>query len=108
MLAYTKRLLPGSAGLLALLLAAAPPRAQEVKGPPANPHVRFGMPAPAKADPKSREAYLIERPQYVLSYNARTLTPKWVCWRPRKEDIGQASRAPFQPDPDLPRSFPHV
>ena len=61
--------------LFVLLLAAAPPGAQE-----ANRNVRFGMPAPDKADPESREAYLIARPQYVLSYNARTKTPNWVCW----------------------------
>jgi endonuclease G len=102
MLARLKYLLPS---LLALLLATSLPAAQEPAG---NPNVRFGMPAPAKASAESREAYLIERPQYVLSYNARTRTPNWVCWRLRKEDIGQASRAPFQPDPGLPRGFPHV
>jgi hypothetical protein len=37
--------------LLVLLLAAAPLGAQEP-----NRNVRFGMPAPAKADPGSREA----------------------------------------------------
>jgi endonuclease G len=61
------------------------------------------MPAPAKASPESREAYLIDRPQYVLSYNAKTRTPNWVCWRLRKEDIGNAARGPFQPDPLLPK-----
>jgi hypothetical protein len=68
-LARLKYLLPA---LLALLPAASPPAAQE---PGINPNARFGMPAPAKASPESREAYLIERTQYVLSYNARTRTP---------------------------------
>jgi endonuclease G len=68
-----------------------------------NPNVRFGMPAPAKADPKSREAFLIERPQYILSYNAKTRTPNWVCWRLWKVDIGKSARAAFEPDPDLPK-----
>jgi hypothetical protein len=50
---------------LLLLLAIAPAPAQE-----ANPNTRFGMPAAAKANPVfSREAFLISRPQYVLSYN---------------------------------------
>ena len=49
--------------LAALILAASPLAAQE---PKANPNVRFGLPAPAKADPASREAYLIDRPQFVL------------------------------------------
>jgi endonuclease G len=66
------------------------------------------MPAPAEAKASSREAYLIERPQYVLSYNAKTKTPNWVSWRLRKEDIGSAARAAFQPDPDLPKGFPKV
>jgi endonuclease G len=71
--------------LLALLLSAAPAIAQE-----ANPNIRFGMPAQAKADPiLSREAFLIARPQYVLSYNAKARTPNWVCWRLRADDIGQ-------------------
>jgi hypothetical protein len=61
--------------LLVLLLAAAPLGAQE-----ANRNVRFGMPGPANTDPKNREACLIERPQYVLSYNADKKTPNWVCW----------------------------
>src|SRR3954471_5344037 len=93
--------------LLALLLAALPLAAQ---GP--NPNVRFGLPSPAKPDPRQREDYLIERPQYVLSYNAEKRTPNWVSWRLRKGDIGTAARAPFEPDPDLPRGMakvtPHV
>jgi endonuclease G len=94
------RLLPA---LAALVWAATPLPAQQ-----ANPNVRFGMPAPAKADAASREAYLIERPQYVLSYNAQTRTPNWVSWRLRAEDIGNAQRGPFEPDPLLPRGFAHV
>jgi endonuclease G len=75
---------------------------------PANPNVRFGQPAPAKADPESRQAYLLDRPQYVLSYNAETRTPNWVCWRLRASDIGNAPRLPFEPDPDLPRGIARV
>jgi endonuclease G len=54
-----------AAPLLALLLAA-PLATQE-----ANRNVRFGLPGPAKAEPSSREAYLIARPQYVLSFIRR-------------------------------------
>jgi endonuclease G, mitochondrial len=87
-----------TAALAASLVSACVP----VQGP--NPNVRFGMPAPAKDDPElSRNAFLISRPQYVLSYNAKTRTPNWVCWRLRKEDIGTAPRSPFEPDPALPR-----
>jgi hypothetical protein len=34
---------------------------------PPSRNVRFGLPSAAKADAR-REVYLIERPQYVLSY----------------------------------------
>jgi endonuclease G len=70
--------------------------------------VRFGLPSPAKADPKQREDYLIERPQYTLSYNAETRRPNWVSWRLHKADIGKAERGPFEPDPLLPRGFTKV
>jgi hypothetical protein len=57
-----------------------------------NPNIRFGMPAPAKADPEtSREAFLIARAQYTLSYNAKTRTPKCACWRLLEVDIGNAA-----------------
>jgi endonuclease G len=71
--------------LLTVLLAAVSAMAQEP-----NPNIRFGMPGPAKADPESREALLISRPQYVLSYNAKTRTPNCVAWQLREDDIGLA------------------
>jgi endonuclease G len=95
------RLLPA---LAALVWAATPLAAQQA----ANPNLRFGMPAPATAETSNREAYLIERPQYVLSYNGQTRTPNWVCWRLRAEDIGNAPRGAFEPDPLLPRGFARV
>jgi endonuclease G, mitochondrial len=75
----------------------------------ANRNVRFGKPAEAKADPESRNAYLIERPQYVLSYNDSTKNPNWVCWNLNKGDLGKAQRnLRFVPDPDLPAGFDRV
>jgi endonuclease G len=89
--------------LLVLLLAVTPLAAQEP-----SPNVRFGMPSPARADSKQRDGYLIERPQYSLSYNAGTHTPNWVSWRLRQADIGKAERGPFEPDPLLPKGFAAV
>src|SRR3954470_23704646 len=93
--------------LLALLGDVAP-----LRSPEPNPNVRFGLPSPARPDPRQREDFLIARPQYVLSYNAEKRTPNWVSWRLVKGDSGEAARAPFEPDPDLPRGFarvtPHV
>jgi endonuclease G len=73
-----------------------------------NRNVRFGLPSPAKADPKQRGDYLIVRPQYVLSYNAEKRTPNWVCWELKKSDIGTTPRSPFEPDPDLPKGMARV
>jgi endonuclease G, mitochondrial len=73
-----------------------------------NRNIRFGMPSPAKADNAQREDYLIERPQYVLSYNAKTRTPNWVSWCLHKDDIGKSKRGAFEPDPLLPNGFPKV
>lgn len=73
----------------------------------ANRNVRFGM--PAKADTVNKDAYLIDRPQYVLSYNNSKGTANWACWNVNKGDIGDTPRAVgFRPDPELPPSFFHV
>src|SRR5260370_34698368 len=88
--------------LVALLLAF-PLMAQEP-----NRNVRFGLPSPAKADPKQREDFLIQRPQYVLSYNAKTRGPNWASWCLQNDDIGKATRGPFSPVPLLPTGFTNV
>ena len=63
---------------LLLLLALLPISVSASSQAPAEPqkkllqnrNVRFGMPGEAKADAKqSKDAYLIDRPQYVISYN---------------------------------------
>ncbi len=82
--------------------------AQEAVHEDPRANVRFGMPSPVRADPSDRDAYLIERPQYVLSYNAHKRTPNWVSWRLNKGDIGHAARAAFEPDPLLPKGFAKV
>lgn len=86
-----------------------PPGQQPAPGSTlANRNVRFGMPADAKADEQHRNAYLIDRPQYVLSYNDSTKNPNWVCWNITATDIGKATRGAFEPDPDLPKGFAKV
>jgi endonuclease G len=71
-------------------------------------NVRFGMPTRAKADTAQSEDYLIERPQYSLSYNAKKHTPNWVAWCLRKDDIGKSMRGAFEPDPLLPKGFARI
>jgi endonuclease G len=89
----------------------APPAAISPTAPTAttaNHNVRFGMPAVAFTDPKHPENYLIDRPQYVLSYNNKTKTPNWVCWNLTKADIGKTERGAFEPDTSLPTGFDQV
>jgi endonuclease G len=94
------------AGLLSLFATVVP--AQDKAGQDAKRNVRLGMPTEAKADPTQREDYLIVRPQYTLSYNARSRCPNWVSWRLVKADIGNAARAAFEPDPQLPQGFVRI
>ena len=74
-----------------------------------SPNVRFGMPSAAKDDPKQRDDYLIERPQYTLSYNDKTHCPNWVAWAScAGPTSARHSRVPFEPDPLLPKGFARV
>jgi endonuclease G len=73
----------------------------------ANRNVRFGLPAPT--DPANKDAYPIERDQYVLSYSDAKGIPNWVCWNLTASDIGSTKRLQhFDPDPDLPGGFHRV
>jgi endonuclease G len=104
--------------LLLSLFLILPVACQEAKRPPnepgngapvaelTNPNVRFGL--PAHADHADHTAYLIERPQYVLSYNGKKHDPNWVCWRLTHADIGKAVRGAFVPDLDLPPGIAKV
>lgn len=68
----------------------------------------LGNPSGATPDPANAENYLIQRPQYAVSYNAPAGRPNWVSWRVGRENLGSVSRGQFQPDPDLPASFPRI
>lgn len=83
----------------------APPGEQQTL---ANRNIRFGMPADAKPEPANKDAYLVERPQYVLSYNDAKKIPNWVCWNLSHADIGKTARSAFTEDPDLPPGFKRV
>jgi endonuclease G len=102
------------AGIVALVSSRTKPEPapQQPGGEPgqtlANRNVRFGMPADAKHDPAHKDAYLIERDQYVLSYNDSKKIPNWVCWNLTAADIGHTERSQFTEDPDLPAGFHRI
>ena len=72
------------------------------------PHLRWGNPSGAKKDGSDRNNYLMEKPYFALSYDDAKGTPNWVSWRVVKEDLGDAKRFPFVPDPDLPPGFKRI
>ena len=88
--------------------ALAPAQPPKPDAPPKNRNARWGLPGPAKADPQSKDTYLIDRPQYVLSYSDKKKTANWVAWNLVKADIGRVARGAFEEDPDLPKGFARV
>lgn len=96
-------LLLALAAFLALPADAQPPK------PLPNRNVRYGMPGEAKADAEnSKDAFLIERPQYVLSYSDKRKSANWVAWQLVAKDVGKVARGSFEEDPDLPKGFQRV
>lgn len=69
-------------------------------------HVLLGVPR----DESSQDDILIERAQYVLSYNPRTKCANWVAWNQSAWWYGTVPRhrGPFLPDPLLPPQYAPV
>lgn len=74
-----------------------------------NTPLYWGNPSDASSAPSpvaSPENFLMEKPQFTLSYNDTTHNPNWVAWHLCHADLGDADRANnFRPDPELPASF---
>jgi endonuclease G len=68
----------------------------------------LGNPDNASADGKNREHYLIQRPQYALSYNDKLRFPNWVAWHLNAGDVGTVARGQFVPDTFLPSGFTRI
>jgi endonuclease G, mitochondrial len=68
-----------------------------------NPNLTMGNPSHAKTDPNN---YLLEKPQYVISYNNRRHIPNWSSWQLNKDWLGDVPRNNnFRPDESLPKGF---
>ena len=70
-------------------------------------HLALGNPSDATAaDPTN---YLLQRPEYALSYNRTTNTANWVSWHLSQRWKGDAKRTSgFSPDAALPAGFYRV
>ena len=64
---------------------------------------KLGNPTFARSSENThRENYLIEKPQYTLSYNDATKGPNWVSWQLNKSWLGNTTR----PSDTVPPGYP--
>ena len=64
---------------------------------------KLGNPTFARSSENThRENYLIEKPQYTLSYNDATKGPNWVSWQLNKSWLGNTTR----PSETVPPGYP--
>ena len=83
---------------------AAETRAQAA-GPVYRSHVEFGTPR----DRTPADDHLMEKRQYVLSYNPRRNVANWVSWNLNRTHFGDEPRSPaFMADSALPARFTRV
>jgi endonuclease G, mitochondrial len=77
-----------------------------VDRPVTNPNALFGL--PSNATRFNSNDYLIDRPQYVMSYNRSKEIPNWVSWQLNRDWLGDRPRPPFEPDTNLPNGWEQV
>ncbi len=66
-----------------------------------NIHLKYGNPSQASIN--NINNYLLEKPQYAVSYNCQNGTANWVSWKLDRTWLGNTERSDdFRPDPDLP------
>ncbi len=71
-----------------------------------NSPLYFGNPSDSIKDTSADKNYLMEKPQFTISYNTETLNPNWVAWHLSRSDLGEVDRADtFRPDPELPSEW---
>ena len=68
--------------------------------------LKLANPTEARPDSKSGQYnnnYLIEKPQYIMSYNNQKHTPNWVSWEVNESWLGKEKNNNniFTPDPEL-------
>ena len=72
-------------------------------------HLTMGNPSQAVTDVNSPDNYLLQKVQYVMSYNRDKGTANWVSWHLDGSWLGSAARQnDFREDASLPASWYHV
>lgn len=76
---------------------------------PRDIHLPFGNPSGATNSLENPKNYLLEKPQYVLSYNRDKGIANWVSWQLNKSWLGNIERQDdFRPDDSLPEEWYRV
>ncbi len=74
---------------------------------PPSVHLTMGNPSGASADQPNN--YLMEKPEYTLSYNRDKGGPNWVSWHLSDDWVGSLPRFDtFRPDPAVPADWYRV
>jgi endonuclease G len=69
----------------------------------------LGNPSGATPNSDNRNNYLMEKPEYALSYNNSKGIPNWVSWQLNQSWLGNAPRQNnFRPDEQLPKGWYRV
>jgi DNA/RNA endonuclease G (NUC1) len=76
---------------------------------PPSVHLTMGNPSGASASIDQPNNYLMEKPEYALSYSRDFGRPNWVSWHLSDEWIGTLTRVDsFRPDPAVPSEWYRV
>jgi len=76
---------------------------------PPDVHLTMGNPNGATADTGQPDNYLMEKPEFALSYNRDLGRPNWVSWHLSDEWVGSLTRVDsFRPDPGVPPDWYRV
>jgi DNA/RNA endonuclease G (NUC1) len=73
---------------------------------PASVHLTMGNPNGATADLGQPDNYLMEKPEFSLSYNSTRGTANWVSWHLSDDWVGTLARVDtFRADPEVPADW---
>ena len=103
-----------SIAIVAALLLGCPPKHEEPVSGSLVPvskseHLIMGNPSCAVDSVSYSKNYLMEKPQYVVSYNRDKGIPNWVAWHLDNTWLGDVPRKDtFRPDSTLPMDWYHV